>query len=178
MESALFNLSDFGNVVAKSNFRKEETEKPVKEKAFNVKFDFKKQRIIFDTVIAADINLEGNSLAYAPNPNANAIAIIVVPGNEGVFGKKKGNKNKGRSFKNKMLAKHLVEFNLTSGQYKLDKIGTGPTVVGKKTVENCDYYLLNMVGEPKIVTLGKDAPVEENSAAPEFVGETSDNTTL
>lgn len=169
-----FNLSDFGSVVPKSNFRKEETEKESKVKPYNVKFDFKKQRLIFDTVIAAEINLENNSLAYAPNEAGKAIAIIVVPGNQGVFGKKKGNKNKGRSFKNKMLAKHLVEFDLTSGTYKLNKLGTGEATIGKEKVQNCDYYLLDMVGEPKAVILTEEVPSVVEAIAQEPSTETKE----
>lgn len=163
-EDELFDLNDF-IVAVKSNPRivREEKELVTKKAEFNVKVDFKKQHVSFDSVIATQINLTHNSLAHARS-KSGTIAIIVVPGNQGVFGKQVANsKSKGTSFKNKVLMQDLVDLNLTSGKYLLSKITTGPAMINGNKIENCDWYKLNMVGDPQIIDLTEPQPVEEEA---------------
>jgi hypothetical protein len=171
MEQELFSLDDF-SIAQKVNPRgTTEKEKVVKVPEFNVKVNFKKLHIAFDTVIANQINLANNSLAHARS-KSGVIAIIVVPGNQGVFGKQVANsKGKGTSFKNKVLMQDLVDLNLTSGKYNLEKITTGPATILGEVVENCDWYKLIMVGEPQIIDLTQkeeeDAPINIDTESEE-----------
>lgn len=148
------NLDDFV-VSSHKNLHKEKVVKTAPKPEFNVIVNFKKQTIKFDRTISDEINLTYNSLAHAKS-KSGAIAIVVVPGNQGVFGKQVANrKSKGSEFKNVVLMKDLVELNLTSGKYNMEKIATGPAIVGKNTIENCDYYKLAMIGDPQIIDLSK-----------------------
>ena len=156
MEEQLFSIDDFV-IATKSNPRKEEEPKPVKAAPeYNVKVNFKNKHIAFDKLIAEEINLAHNSLAHAVNPAKGVVALIIVPGDQGVFGKGIKGKAKGSSFKNQVLVKALVDLNLTSGKYKLEKFATGPAKVGKTVVENCDWYKLNMIGEPQVINFEED----------------------
>lgn len=154
MEQPEFNLSDFV-VSTKANYQKEEQPKikGAKKSPYQVKVDFKKQVITFSKTIAEQIGLEFNSLAHAVSPKGT-IALVVVPGNEGLFGKSIARgKSKGLHFKNRKFTEDLASLNLTSGTYNLTKIGTAPAKIRTKVVDNCDYYMVEMYGEPKDLSL-------------------------
>lgn len=172
MEDQLFDLDDFV-IATKSNPRVAvptvAEEKVIAKPEFNVKVDFKKRHISFDTLIVKEINLANNSLAHARS-KTGMLAIIVVPGNQGVFGKQVANsKSKGSSFKNRVLIQDLVDLNLTSGKYNLEKIKTGPANVGTEMVENCDWYLLKMIGEPQVIDLTEKEEITQTEVPVEIV---------
>lgn len=160
------NVFDFGDfeVSRKANYQKEPAEKVKEPKPlppYNVKFNFKKKKIVFDSTIAKEIDLANNSLAHAPSFSKGQMAIIVVPGRAGLFGKGQQGSEKGNAFKNRKLAEDLVALNLTSGKYKMEKVGEGPAKIRTKTVEGCQWYLLNMIGEPQQVDLSNEESAEE-----------------
>lgn len=164
-EQNIFDGFDDFEVSSKANYRKQPVEKVKQPKApapYNVKFDFAKRKIIFNRDIYQEINLAENSLVHAASRSKGRVAIIVVPGKQGLFGKGVTGKAKGNAFKNRKLAEDLVDLNLTSGKYKMEYMGIAPAKVGKKTVEGCLWYTLSMYGDPQIIDLSQ--PDDENSA--------------
>lgn len=159
-----FDFEEF-EISTKANYRKEPVEKvkqPRPPAPYNVKFDFAKRKIVFNREIFQEINLAENSLVHAASKSKGRVAIIVVPGKEGLFGKGVTGKAKGNAFKNRKLAEDLVDLNLTSGKYNMIFMGTAPAKVGKKTVENCAWYTLQMYGDPQIIDLSEPDTSEED----------------
>jgi hypothetical protein len=142
-----FEVSDRANPSGKRD---------VVDTPYNVKFNFKTQKIEFTPKIANEINLMNNSLAHAPSRKGNGIAIIVAPKDQGVFAKGVKGKNKGLMFTNRKLAEDLVAMNLTSGTYSMEKLTEAPAKIKGKEVQDCLWYKLTMVGEPKDIVLGEE----------------------
>lgn len=159
------NIADFDDfeVSSRANYRKEPVEKikTPKVKAYNVKVNFKKQKIRFDKEIAAEIDLAHNSLAHAVSKNKDKIAIIVAPGDQGKFAKGLKGREKSNVFKNRKLVEDLVSMGMTSGTYMMTSIGYNSATIGKKEVPGCQWFALTMVGEPKDLNAA-EADKDEN----------------
>lgn len=170
-EQNIFEGFDDFEVSDKANYRKtpvERVKEPKPPLPYNVKFNFAKRKIIFGREIYQEINLAENSLAHAASKSKGQVAIIVVPGKQGTFGKGVTGKDKGNAFKNRKLAEDLVELNLTSGKYKMELMGVAPAKVGKKTVEGCTWYNLTMIGDPELIDLSTEEQEDENSSSEMF----------
>lgn len=96
-----------------SNFEKVAKAYSVKRKVnqdFRIKWNLKKHQFRFSDSLVNDMNLAENSLVQynVPSGDDAGVYLMVVPGNTGVFYKKKVSSQKGRIFKNEMLSRALI----------------------------------------------------------------------
>lgn len=165
-EQNIFEDFDDFEISDKVNYRKtpmKRVKEPKPPPPYNVKFDFAKRKIIFSREIYQEINLAENSLAHATSKSKGQVAIIVVPGKQGTFGRGVTGKEKGNAFKNRKLAEDLVELSLTSGKYKMELMNVAPAKIGKKTIDGCTWYNLTMIGDPEIIDLSEPDTEDDNS---------------
>lgn len=130
------------------NPRKPEVVKPEK-KVFNIKIDYKDEKVILSKKLIEELNIEVNSLAHSTEneDGTGKIFILLMPGNTGTFAKATAKGSKGSRFKNHKLVQLLTSRGLVGGKFNVEKVGE---------LEGIVYYEL-----VEFIPEGEEAPTTE-----------------
>jgi hypothetical protein len=91
-----------------------------KKQDFNIKFNEKQERFVVAEDLWQELGLNDNSVIQYNRFDGEMAGVYlqIVPGNDGVFLKKHGDRSKGRAFKNTELISALQDLSSDPYEYK------------------------------------------------------------
>jgi hypothetical protein len=168
MEEELFNISEFEEVNTANT--------AVKTQDFRLKVNFEKSMFTFSNALFEEMNLAANSLKQYNKTGENAgVYFALMPGNSGVWMKKKASSEKGKSHKNEKFTEALMSLGITDTKLDMRFVGMVSgmqmyKVVPESTPAGAEIQI------PATPAVADDPPPEEASGVEVVDVDTSANT--